>query len=334
MAVVEILPKEEDEPSQVPAFVEALTVTVEPKECRTILEQLNGCHPLAEYKLSHLKRVKREQAGRSGDEVEASLAATDNDDLKQASTTKRKRSQAASLAILIGPVSADISLLDNWKGRETSCCMVPARPPESEAEWKDFNAVWPTQYKLQKSREVLEQSRRLSSEEIEQARVGMAAALQDANSVDNTNGNDSVGVVVMSPNLGTIVATASRERQLQGEIIQQNPLATPVILAIQGVSRLERQAAVDAGTMQSDAFRTCQYLCTGYDVYATVEPTVFEAMALLHSRIRRVVFCKARPKDGGITKHRVHCLKHTNHRYRAFHYQQAANDPSKEERKS
>jgi tRNA(Arg) A34 adenosine deaminase TadA len=79
-------------------------------------------------------------------------------------------------------------------------------------------------------------------------------------------------------------------------------------------------------------------LCTNYDVYCVREPTVFEAMALLHARIRRLVFCQARSavssavvgddntNDRGITQHMIHALQHTNHRYRAF--QLVVNDES------
>ena len=37
-----------------------------------------------------------------------------------------------------------------------------------------------------------------------------------------------------------------------------------------------------------------------YDLYTTREPGVFEAMALVHSRIRRVVFGIPNEKDGGL----------------------------------
>jgi Cytosine/adenosine deaminases len=59
-----------------------------------------------------------------------------------------------------------------------------------------------------------------------------------------------------------------------------------------------------------------------YDVYLTKEPSVFESMALVHSRVRQVVFGIENKEDGGLggtgDMTAVHCLPGTNHRYRAF----------------
>jgi len=46
------------------------------------------------------------------------------------------------------------------------------------------------------------------------------------------------------------------------ELLSGNPLNTPVMLAIQGVSRIERLAAIGKG-IDSDSFKNGQYLCTG-----------------------------------------------------------------------
>jgi tRNA(Arg) A34 adenosine deaminase TadA len=181
-----------------------------------------------------------------------------------------------------------------------------------------------------------------------------------------------VGTVVVNPALGQVVARASEERALQqvttttrtssssstcssssshssGNLYFQNPLQTSIILALQGVSRLERQSTMASGSsIQSNDFAaTGQYLCTGYDVYTTREPSVLDSMALVHARVRRVIFggaaacslssssssssssspfdnCKGNADDDddytncGLTRVKVHALPGTNHKYRAF----------------
>lgn len=65
-----------------------------------------------------------------------------------------------------------------------------------------------------------------------------------------------------------------------------------------------------------------QYLCTGYDAYLTKEPEIYEAMALVHSRIRRVIYGIGDTLNGGLggtgDQNAVHCLPGTNHHYRVF----------------
>mgnify|MGYP000450884819 CR=1 FL=1 len=100
-----------------------------------------------------------------------------------------------------------------------------------------------------------------------------------------------------------------------------NPLCSSVILAIQGVSRRERSAAAGQG-INSDEFKNGQYLCTGYDMYLTTEPDCFEAMAITHSRFRRVIYGIPNHVTGGLggagNATAVYSLPGTNHHYRVF----------------
>lgn len=63
---------------------------------------------------------------------------------------------------------------------------------------------------------------------------------------------------------------------------------------------------------------TSQYICTGYDVYVTREPCTMCAMALVHSRVRRVFYGCTSSQGALGTNIKLHTLKCLNHHYEVF----------------
>lgn len=60
------------------------------------------------------------------------------------------------------------------------------------------------------------------------------------------------------------------------------------------------------------------YLCTGYDVYLTDEPCIMCAMALVHSRARRIFFHKSNVNGALKTLTKLHTIKALNHHYEVY----------------
>ena len=62
------------------------------------------------------------------------------------------------------------------------------------------------------------------------------------------------------------------------------------------------------------------YLCTGYDCYLVREPCAMCAMALVHSRVRRVVYAETDPEWGALGgSFRLHGQRSLNHHYTVYH---------------
>lgn len=62
------------------------------------------------------------------------------------------------------------------------------------------------------------------------------------------------------------------------------------------------------------------YLCTGLDCFVLHEPCVMCAMALVHSRVQRVVYCVPDPYRGALGGSiRLHAQRSLNHHYKVYH---------------
>jgi tRNA(Arg) A34 adenosine deaminase TadA len=321
----------------VPTTVEAYIAIVEPKQCGSLVKQLSRDLPLTQetIDLSHLRRVKRTllpstDAERQRPETNAKEAESNTKDIDAPQPSKKRQrttNESVHLEVLLGGVHVIDRIILEKGGScapakllnelEILKMHVPARSPDSELEWKEFHARWPTTFFPNKTREYREKEMQLSLDEIQQMKRGMEEAIADSRRGDSKKAIN--GAVVVSPETGCVIARASDERNVQRpSICEQNPLATYILLALQGVSRREREVAIEKG-MDSDTFQKGQYLCTGYDMYTTLEPTVFEAMALAHARVRRVVYGSLSPTSlGGISDMSVHALPGTNHHYRTF----------------
>lgn len=318
-------------------YTDAYVTETRPHDCGLLIQRIKAkLESLSKHlvDLGHLKRVKRLSPNLCDCSDKSTTSRSNTRDDSSSITKRARHSQAENVRLFVllghansmddffssdtkedtGPVS---KILEAFGVSNVQKIKVPLRAALSNIEWKEFNAMWPTNYFAEMTMEFQEEQRKLSEDDIRYMKMGLDEAVKD-----KCSSLTKEGTVIISPSDGSILSRSAEEGRLQENMLPNfhysNPLATSLIFAIQGISRREREAASNLG-MQNQEFTGGQYICTGLDVFTTREPNVFEAMALVHSRIRRLVFIHSSEGDvGGITKMFVHDLPGTNHNYRAF----------------
>jgi tRNA-specific adenosine deaminase 3 len=271
-------------------FVEAFAVQVEPKLCGPLIRQIQNQQ---DTELQHLKRVK----------CLPIVSRHDGDVLKRQKVTEQR-------LVLIGTIHSECQSLIELCSQQYTVqrVHVPRRPPISEFEWNRMNEKWPTKKVSYLAIEQEQEARRLSPDEISLMEKTIQHVISEKD------------IVILDPASGIVVGRASVERRLQQCLSNNtinNPLQTDIIHAIQNVSRRERTQS--AGS----------YLCTGFDLYTCQEPSLFEGMAALHSRVRRILFVDKSPQLGALTHYSLHTLPSTNHHFRAFQWSKPATEEEK-----
>jgi hypothetical protein len=220
----------------------------------------------------------------------------------------------------------DIHPHSSVKKNIVTCRKLPGRPAKTKEERHEWNvSLWPTLFFEEQTLLYKEEQMMLTIEEMNMMRLGLKEAVNDA-MVGRKQWNEwkantpyaaqIVGAVVMNPQTCSIVSRASDERRLQsmpengckqnnptGEDAQKittktkswstfpdeaNPmLCTPVIMAIQGVSRKERQIAMGCG-MDSMEFQGGQVRGDSNVQILTSTTTMF------FGRFTPMLFCLSR----------------------------------------
>lgn len=101
-----------------------------------------------------------------------------------------------------------------------------------------------------------------------------------------------------------------------------HPLNHAVINAINNVSEIHQKAKSNACHIDLIKEYQDDYLCTDYECFLSQEPCIMCAMALVHSRIKRVfVYCGNQCdecNDQPYTTHKLHIHTSLNHRYEVW----------------
>jgi tRNA-specific adenosine deaminase 3 len=306
----------------------AWAAAVEPRRCGALLKELGDAAPVA----AHLKRVRREAAAAGGDAtIRVLLCVAD---------------EAQNDTDAEPPLPPAVADAVERYGLQPQRVHVPARPPPDRAAAAEWGVHWPISVTSCPPRADADADA-VSEAEAAAMRAGIAAAEQHAAAAAAAGGRCN-GAVIVDPATGAVVA-AGRDASLprpgggfagwrQGGG-GSHPLRHAVIAALDEAARRDlatyhapttAQAAAElqgldaAGVKRKHeasvaAAAPRPYLCTGWDCYVVHEPCLMCAMALVHSRVRRVVYARPDAAAGALeSAARLHDVRSLNHRYDVY----------------
>lgn len=296
----------------------------DPKTISKVVLDLNAYLPIPE--LSHLKRIKSKEI------ILFPVVTTSKDQVHE----------------FLKTINFDVSLLSN----EVRKVYVAKLPPKTKKQYLKVHALWPCNFHSDKYIEKLSTNTLFTDAENLQHQTRMKLAIELVRAAKKLGLTQlSQGVIIVDPKIDSIVALGYSESH-------NNPCKHAPMVAIDNVAKTQNGGAwnsynstlpnddsqLNLHGIHSDLLPILKqnfqgiifgaswfkgkseivepsdgpYLCTGYYVYSTHEPCVMCAMALIHSRVKRV-FYGVSTKNGGLeTLCKIHTVKDLNHHYEVF----------------
>ncbi|KAL3288834.1 hypothetical protein HHI36_003281 [Cryptolaemus montrouzieri] len=222
---------------------------------------------------------------------------------------------------------------------------VAATPPLVRHQYTKCHSMWPCNFHADKYLEKLCSNTLFSAKEVDKIWELMKIAKEVGNYSETPGKND--GVVIVDPKIDSIVAVGY-DRTNEG------PCRHAIMVALDNVAKTQNGGVWKtphdnyseennlnlAGipqeiltvlkknysdiTFGSSVFISNNeesegpYLCTNYHVYSTREPCVMCAMALVHSRCKRIFYNEFSANGALGTLCKIHTVKHLNHHYEVF----------------
>lgn len=213
-----------------------------------------------------------------------------------------------------------------------SLARVPLQGPVTKSVQLSWTQkYWPTG--LKPPDKMLRKEDKMVTEDAIRTKKNMGIVLTMAKANEKLNGGGLNACIIINPETNTIIGSGV-------DMSRRHPLHHAIMVALQEVADWEVStwyaaegdnkderishinslglgfAALDTGTKENYD-KHPPYLSTGYDCYVLHEPCAMCSMALVHSRLRRVVYCISDKSNGmlGGAGVRLHSIKSLNHHF-------------------
>lgn len=322
-------------------YAEVVTSQLTPKLASSALLHLSNAVPLEKFNLEHLKRIRRTSEDANPNEafyLEILLCPVKDLHLLDADVLERYPVKRIVQVCKYTPRNR--AEFDEYK--EISYFPILFRPNDLDREREKgiseaFIAVSGAMIAaVEEDSESVARIARASLESLSESSSGAAILAPDiaiktseipfsrslSEPLSRTSIGDSscalTGGVLVDPATSAVLMTVahalSHAIAMLGPAVVVHPLYSPTMLLVFGMSAVARGDLAALGAVPSD-----QYLLTGLSAYLRDEPDVASSMALVHSRILRVVYAHRTDADGGLgSRYSVHSLPSINHRFRVF----------------
>lgn len=191
-------------------------------------------------------------------------------------------------------------------------CKIPKHKPLTAEQYNLCNLLWPISFRSNTLYNPLTPTQisemiPFMKEAVEQAKLGIK------------KGFIGIGGIIVNSKDNSIIAKAyDTSRDIYENIIGHplNHCSMNLIeeLSTQLSNSITRKRDHPAGLDD-------QYLCTGYDIYLTREPCIMCSMALVHSRIARIIYGMDNKNAGGVgSRYILHSYPSINHHYKVYRY--------------
>ncbi|EPX74916.1 tRNA specific adenosine deaminase subunit Tad3 [Schizosaccharomyces octosporus yFS286] len=221
----------------------------------------------------------------------------------------QKENEPLELEIILCPVSAmtqsqiEKDLEELEIEANVYILPVPSHAPLTEEQYKEWNPVWPVFYRRHTERQDTFTNKDLETID------GVMNNLIKAAFESQNEGQIGCVAAVYDHTSRTVLSVSVDERNTS-----RNPVDHCAMRAINLVAKGERERRKLPHESSEE-----RYLCRGLTVLMTHEPCVMCSMALLHSRILRLIYCQQQPLTGGIeSSYGIHWRAELNHRYLAY----------------
>ena len=203
---------------------------------------------------------------------------------------------------------------------------VPLVAPVIRKEFIEASSLWPTKFHEDKRLRNLTKEELFTTEERKKHSEYLVLA-------ENLGKEDNHGTVVVDPSLDKIIATAY-DCSSNGDPLHHSVMVALDMVAFSqgggaysslvytqhenGYICLNKRTEEFSNNM-TRVVEIAGYLCTGFDIYTTLEPCIMCSMALVHSRVGKVFYSNVNKNSGGLgSKYQIHCEEGLNHHFEVF----------------